>query len=167
MHVDFGLASRMTHPPSSPLMIAKMKCSSCGAEMSNLSMTWPRKYWLFMIPVMVLGFLPLIRMTFFKGDYTRDLHIQDVQKRSQGSSLEILGLIENTGGRTWSSVTVEAEFFDASGAFIDEEVSSLRSDVAAHGREHFKITVRSPSSAILASDVKMQVKVSGGHTLPF
>lgn len=167
MHVDFRLAIRKTAPTSSAPMIAKMKCSSCGAEMSNLSMTWPRKYWLFMIPVMILGFLPLIRMTFFKGDYTEDLHIQDVQKRPQGGSLEILGLIENTGGRNWSSVTVEAEFFDASGAFIDEEVTSLRSDVAAHGREHFKITVRSPSSAILASDVKMQVKVSGGHTMPF
>ena len=148
-------------------MIAKMKCSNCGAEMSNLSMSWPRKYWLFMIPIMVLGFLPLIRMTFFKGDYAKELLIRETQKREQDGSLEILGLIENIGGRNWSSVSVEAEFFDPAGAFIDEEVSTMRADVAAHGKEHFKITIRRPSVAILAQDVKMQVKVSGGHALPF
>ena len=32
-------------------MIAKMKCSNCGAEMSNLTMSWGRKQWLVAMPI--------------------------------------------------------------------------------------------------------------------
>lgn len=148
-------------------MIAKMKCSNCGAEMSNLNMSWGRRYWLFMIPVMLLGFLPLLKMTFFKGDVTKDLSVSEIQKRAVDKSIEIIGLLTNNGSRKWSSVTVEVEFFDASGVFIDEASEYLRSEVAAGAKEHFKIAIRSPGAAILAPDTKMVVKVSGGHTMPF
>ena len=96
-----------------------MKCSNCGAEMSNMNMTWGRKQMWFMIPIMLLGFLPLIKMTFFKGDITKDLKVSDIQTRASGRSLEIVGLITNSSSREWSGITVEAEFFDASGKFLD------------------------------------------------
>src|SRR5687768_17198458 len=99
-------------------MKASMKCSNCGAEMSNLNMVWGRKQLWFMLPVVLLGFLPLIKMTFFKGDATKDLAISDIQTRASGKSLEVVGLITNSSSREWSGVTVEAEFFDASGNFI-------------------------------------------------
>jgi hypothetical protein len=148
-------------------MLAKMKCSNCGAEMSNLNMSWGWKNYLMMIPIMLLGFLPLLKMTFFKGDVTKELSISDVQRRTADRSLEIVGLITNSGSRTWSGVTIEAEFFDASGAFVDEATEYLRSDIAAKAQEHFKVTVLAPSAALTAPDTKMVVKVAGGHTSPF
>ena len=148
-------------------MTAKMKCSNCGADINTLNMTWGRKYWWFTIPIMLLGFWPLAQLTLFKGDITKDLVVSDVTRRADGSSLEIFGLITNQGGKQWSGVTVEAEFFDASGTFIDEESEYLRTDIAPHAKEHFKITLRSQASKVSDPVTKMNVKVAGGHTMPF
>jgi len=148
-------------------MKASMKCSNCGAEMSNLSMNWGRKQMWFIIPVMLLGFLPLIKMSFFKGDVTKDLQISDIQTRASGSSLEVVGLITNTSSRDWSGITVEAEFFDASGKFIDEASDYLRSEIAGNAKEHFKIVIVSPPKEALDGDIKPNVKIYGGHTSPF
>jgi hypothetical protein len=148
-------------------MRAKMKCSNCGAEMSNLNMSWGWKHMLFMIPIMLLGFLPLMKITFFKGDVTKELTISEIQRRSVEGRLEIVGLITNAGNRTWSSVTIEAEFFDASGAFIDESTEYLRAEIAGQAKEHFKVTISNPTPALSAPGTKMVVKVAGGHTSPF
>lgn len=148
-------------------MIAKMKCSNCGAEMSNLNMTWGKKQLWFIIPIMLLGFLPMIKLLWFKGDATKELVISEVQKRTVGQSLEIVGLITNSGSHKWSSVTIEAEFFDAAGNFLDEASQYLRSDVPKGAKEHFKITVKTPPDQANSSDTKMVVKVTGGHTMPF
>ena len=148
-------------------MLAKMKCSNCGAEISNLNMSWGWKNYLMVVPIMLLGFLPLLRTTFFKGDITKELTISDVQRRSVDRSLEIVGLIANKGNRTWSGVTIEAEFFDASGAFIDEATDYRRADISANAQEHFKVTILTPSAALSDPGTKMVVKVAGGHTSPF
>jgi hypothetical protein len=148
-------------------MQAKMKCSNCGAEVSNLSITTNWKHLLFIVPIMLLGFWPLLSMMFNKGDITKDLAISDVQKRSNQGSLEIVGLLTNSGSHTWTSITVEAEFFDAAGNFIDESTQYLQSDVAGNAKEHFKITISNPAPALSAPDTKMVVKVSGGHTSRF
>jgi hypothetical protein len=149
------------------LMLAQMKCSNCGAEMSNFNMSWGWKNYLVMLPIMLLGFLPLLQMTFFKGDVTKELTISDVQRRSADRSVEIVGLITNKGNRTWSGVTIEAEFFDASGAFIDEATDYRRADISANAQEHFKVTIANPPPALSDPDTKMVVKVAGGHSLPF
>ena len=99
-------------------MKAKIKCSGCGAEMSNFNMNWGKKQLWFIVPIMLIGFFPLLRITFLKGDITKDLSINNVQTRVNGSSLEIVGVITNNSNREWSGVTVEAEFYDASGTFI-------------------------------------------------
>jgi hypothetical protein len=148
-------------------MKASMKCSNCGAEMSNLNMTWGRKQMWFIFPVMLLGFLPLLKMTFFKGDVTKDLQISEIQTRTSDRSLEIVGLITNSSGREWSGITVEAEFFDASGNFLDEANEYLRSDIRGNSKEHFKIVISSPPDAALSGNIKPVIKISGGHTSPF
>jgi len=148
-------------------MIAKMTCSNCGAEMSNLNFSAGRRYWLFMIPVMLLGFYPLLRMTFFKGDATKDLVISEVEKHSNGPITDVVGVITNNGSRKWSMVTIEAEFFDGAGAFLDEQSSPLRAEIPAGAKEHFKITLRALDPKLKAEDTKMVVKVAGGHTMPF
>ena len=120
-----------------------------------------------MVPIMLLGFLPLLKMTFFKGDVTKELTISDVQRRSDDRSVEIVGLITNKGNRNWSGATIKADFFDASGAFVDEATEYLRADISANAQEHFKVTLMTPSAALNAPGTKMVVKVAGGHTSPF
>jgi hypothetical protein len=146
-------------------MIAKMKCSNCGAEMSNLNMSWGKKQLWFVIPIMLLGFLPMIKLFWFKGEATKDLVISEVQKRTNGNTLEIVGLLTNSGKHTFSSVTIEAEFFDAAGNFLDEQSEYLRSDITGGAKEHFKITVKTPPA--ISPEPKMVVKVTGGHSVPF
>jgi len=135
--------------------------------MSNLNMSWGWKQLLIVIPIMLLGFYPLARLTLLQGDISKDLTISGVQKRLTDRSLEIIGLITNTGSHTWSSVTIEAEFFDSSGAFIDEASEYLRVDIAANAKENFKVTIDSPAEALTAPETKMVVKVGGGHASPF
>lgn len=148
-------------------MTAKIKCSNCGAEISNLNFSWGKKYLWFVIPIMLLGFLPMLRLTLFKGDATKDLALSGIEKRQNEDSLSIVGLVTNTGKRSWSSVRLEAEFYDASGNFIDEGSDYLRADIPSGGKEHFKITIKVHPEAVKAPETKMIVKVVGGHTMPF
>ena len=148
-------------------MTAKIKCSNCGAEISNLNFSWGSKQLWLIIPIMLLGFLPLAKLLWFKGDATKELKISDVQKRPNGSYIEIVGLITNTGTHDWSSVTIKAEFFDASGNFIDESQENLRSDIAGGAKEHFKISVKNPTKEGTGPDAKMELKISGGYASPF
>ncbi|MBX7105468.1 MAG: FxLYD domain-containing protein [Gemmataceae bacterium] len=148
-------------------MQAKMKCSNCGAELSALNVSGGWKPFLIMVPFMLLGFLPLLKLTFLKGDASKDLIVSEIQRRNVDGRLEILGLVTNTGSLTWSSVTIKAEFFDESGAFVDEASEYLRSDFAGNGKEHFKMTIANPTPALNAPGVKMVVKVVSGHTSPF
>lgn len=148
-------------------MPTKLKCSNCGEEVSTLSMAWSWKPLLLMLPIMLLGFLPMARLFFFKGDISKELMISEIEKRINGGNLEIVGLITNNGSHDWSGVSIEAEFFDATGAFLDEEQEYLRSDVSRNAKEHFKITIRNPKDSMTAEGNKMVVKISGGHSSPF
>lgn len=148
-------------------MIAKITCSNCGAEMSNLNMSWGRKQLWFVIPILLLGFLPMMKLFWFKGNPTKDLVISEIQKRTNGGTLEIVGLLTNSGNHKFSGVTIEAEFYDAAGNFLDEESEYLRSDIVGGAKEHFKITMKAPPTQSNSADAKMVVKVSGGHSMPF
>ena len=148
-------------------MLAKVKCSQCGAETLSLNMSWGWKQYLIIIPCMLLGFYPLAKMTLFRGDISKDLVISEVQKRTDERNLEIVGLITNNGSHTWSSVTIEAEFFDSSGAFIDEASEYIRADISENAKENFKVTIRNPAEALTAPETKMVLKIAGGHTSPF
>ena len=151
-------------------MNAMMKCSNCGAEMSNFNFSWGRRYWLFMlptIPIMLMGFYPLYRMTYLKGDATKDLVISEIQEHANGRGRDVVGLITNNGTHKWSNVSIEAEFYDGAGVFLDEESTYLRAEIPAGAKEHFKISLRTTDAKLQAKDTKMVVKIAGGHTMPF
>lgn len=135
--------------------------------MSNLNISPGKKQLWIMIPILLLGFLPLAKLFWFKGDATKDLVISEVQKRANGSSTEIVGLLTNSGSHTFSSVTIEAEFYDAAGNFLDEESEYLHSDIGAGAKEHFKISLKSPPAQANSPDTKMVLKVSSGHSMHF
>ena len=86
---------------------------------------------------------------------------------SPSGSLVVTGLIKNLGKHDWSGVTVEAEFFDEQGLFIDEESEYIRSDIVAQAEEHFKIEIRNPRNELTADTTTLKVKVSGGRSKPF
>ena len=148
-------------------MAAKLKCSNCGEEISTFNMSWGWKHLLIMVPIMLIGFLPMARLFFFKGNIINELIVSDVEKRFTGGNLEIVGLITNNGSHDWSSVSIEAEFYDGSGVFLDEGQEYLRGNVSRGAKEHFKITIRNPKDSMTSEESKMVVKISGGHSSPF
>jgi hypothetical protein len=152
-------------------MKANMKCSNCGADISNMNFSWGKRYWLVAVPlmllIMALGFLPMIRLMYFQGDAGQDLLISDVRQRHTDQAIEIVGLITNQGSRKWTSVTVEAEFFDQAGGFLDEESDYLRGDISPGAKEHFKIRLFNDDESLRSEDTKTVVKIAGGNTSPF
>ncbi len=155
-----------------------MKCPTCGADIPagadipvmNFQYSW--KQLLFIVPVMLLGFWPLAQLTILRGDVTKDLVVRHVEKKlsfqdSPRGVLVVTGLIKNLGKRDWSGVTVEAEFFDEQGMFLDEASEFLRSDILGEAEEHFKMEIRSPGNALTAETTTLKVKISGGRSKLF
>ncbi len=148
-------------------MKTTMKCSNCGAEVSNLTMVHGKKQWLWMLPIMLFSFYPIMRMSFLKPDHTEHLAIKDAVRVNADRDIRITGRIENSGNKTWSGITVEAEFYAPDGRFLDEESVYLRSEVSPKGNENFSISMRPSSEALRAPETKMIVKVSSARTDPF
>jgi hypothetical protein len=148
-------------------MKAQMKCSNCGAEIENLNMSWGKRQLWLVLPILVIGFYPLVKLTLFKSVVTDDLSISSVETKIEGSSLEITGIITNSSNNEWSGISIEAEFFDNSGKFIDEASHYLRSDIPGKAIEHFKITINNPPQAALNGEMQPKLKLSGGHTSSF
>ena len=148
-------------------MQAKVKCSECGAEITNLNFTWGKKQWLFVLPIMLIGLYPMWRVMGPKGNYRDDLQVEILKKRVSGNNLEILGTIENVANTTWQSIKVDAEFFDSSGGFVDEETTYMSGSIEPGRKEHFKIKVYMDNEELLKEDVTMKLKVSDAQAKLF
>ena len=149
-----------------------MKCSNCGADIPAVNVQYSWKQLIFIVPILLVGFWPLAQLTIFRGDVTEDLVIRQVEKKlsfqdSPNGTLVVTGIIKNLGNREWSGVTVEAEFFDEQGMFLDEASEFIRSDILAAAEEHFKIQIRSPRNELTADTTALKVKISGGRSQPF
>ena len=149
-----------------------MKCSNCGADIPAVNVQYSWKQLIFIVPILLVGFWPLAQLTIFRGDVTEDLVIRQVEKKlsfqdSPNGTLVVTGIIKNLGNREWSGVTVEAEFFDEQGMFLDEASEYIRSDILAEAEEHFKIQIRSPRNELTADTTALKVKISGGRSKAF
>lgn len=153
-----------------------MKCSNCGVDIPavNVQYSWKQAIYsmLVMAPILLVGFWPLAQLTIFRGDVTKDLVIEQVAKKlsfqdSPNGTLVVTGLIRNKGRHDWSGVSVEAEFFDEQGMFLDEASEFIRSDILGEAEEHFKIQIRSPRNELTADTTTLQVKISGGRSRAF
>ena len=149
-----------------------MKCSNCGEDIPAVNIQHSWKQFLFIVPILLIGFWPLAKLTILRGDVTKDLVIRQVKKElsfqdSPNGTLVITGLIKNLGKHNWSGVTVEAEFFDEQGMFLDEASEFLRSDILGEAEEHFKMEIRSPGNALTAETTTLKVKISGGRSKLF
>ena len=136
----------------------------------NIQYSW--KQLLCIVPLLLLGFWPLAQLTILRGDATKDLVIRQVVKKlsfqnSPNGTLVVTGLIKNLGKHDWSGVTVEAEFFDEQGMFLDEASEFIRSDIVAEAEEYFKIEIRSPKNELTADSTTLKMKIAGGRSQPF
>lgn len=151
-------------------MQANLKCSHCGAEISNLTLSWGKKQWLYMLPCILIAplmFLPVIWLRNSRGEISKDLTVGSVEKRVNGSNIEIVGIVTNHSKNRWEGVNVEVEFYDDAGKFVDEERSFLNMDIQPSSDEHFKIIVHSSDPTVLEGNAKAVVKISSGRTSPF
>ena len=149
-----------------------MKCSACGADVPAMNIQYSWKQLLFIVPLLLLGFWPIAQLTILRGDATKDLVIRQVVKKlsfqnSPNGTLVVTGLIKNLGKHDWSGVTVEAEFFDEQGMFLDEASEFIRSDIVAEAEEYFKIEIRSQKYELTADSTTLKMKIAGGRSQPF
>ena len=146
-------------------MKAQLKCSNCGAEMSNLNFSWGRKQWLWFIPFMVFVFLFPILMdkTILKKDtsnFRTDLVIKDTERRYTNGTIEILGLLENHGKVNWENIVVKAELYGKEGKFLDVLTGHTSANLLPGAIDHFKIESKEFPELRWEAINYMKVKVS-------
>ena len=142
----------------------KISCPHCDKEIVSLKMSHSTKQWLVIIPILLLGLIPLFSLTIFKSYSlaSDDLEITSFDTRVDGKEMVVTGMISNLSESAWKSVSVEAEFFDDSGKFIGEGKDYTGSDIYANGKENFEVRFRYLPEAVLAGKATTKVKVAGG-----
>jgi len=152
-------------------MKATVKCSNCGAEITNLYFTWGKRQWIWMAPLF-LFFVVCLCISMWevnrpKGDYRKDLKVTVLETRKNASTMEVLGKIENAGSRPWSGIALAADFFNPEGQFLDEESGHVPASIDPGEMGYFKITISDPPKRIQASGVRMEVKVASAYSSVF
>ncbi len=148
-------------------MNAKVKCSNCGAEITNLNFSWGKKQWIWVIPILLISFLPMWRIYRPKGDYQVDLKISVIEKRINNGSFEILGSVTNSGKTTWENIELDAEFFTPDGRFVDEASGRVTSSVPAGKSEHFKMVIKDARDTITNKNAGIEIKIAGAYSRMF
>src|SRR5215471_17099623 len=141
-------------------MNAKLKCSSCGAEITNLTMSWGTKQWLWMLMPIVLVVAFAFWVAYPRGDFRKELSISVLNTRFSTNEAAVLGTVTNSGKHEWQSVMIKAEFYDKEGRFLDETSEYLSGSVRPSSEEHFRLSLRKPTDEILNGSPKVVVRIS-------
>jgi len=141
----------------------KLTCPHCDKEITTLKMGYNAKQALVIIPILLLGLLPLFFITSQSRSLaSEDLEITNFDTRVEGKEMVVTGVISNLAESAWKSVSVEAEFFDESGKFIGEGKDYTGSDIYANGKENFEVRFRYLPKAVVAGKATTKLKVAGG-----
>ena len=144
-------------------MQKKVSCPHCDKEITTLKMGYNAKQALVIIPILLLGLLPLFFITSQSRSLaSEDLEITNFDTRVDGKEMVVTGMISNLSESAWKSVSVEAEFFDESGKFIGEGKDYTGSDIYANGKENFEVRFRYLPEAVVAGKAMTKLKVAGG-----
>ena len=149
-------------------MKAQLKCSNCGAEISNLNFSYGRKQLLWLIPFMIFIFLfpILMEKTILKKDtanFRTDLVVKDTEKRYTNGTIEILGLLENHGKVSWENIVVKAELYGKDGKFLDVLTGRTSANLLPGAIDHFKIESKEFPTQRWEAINDMKVKVSDAY----
>jgi hypothetical protein len=141
-------------------MNAKLKCSNCGAEISNLTFSWSVKQWLWMLVPILLVIVCVFWLVHPRGDFRKELSISVLNTRFSTNDVVVLGVVTNSGKHEWQFVMIKAEFYDKQGRFLDETSEYLSGSVRPRSEEHFRLSLRKPAEEIVTGSPKVAVKVS-------
>ena len=141
----------------------KLTCPHCDKEITTLKMGYNAKQALVIIPILLLGLLPLFFITSQSRSLaSEDLEITNFDTRVEGKEMVVTGVISNLAESAWKSVSIEAEFFDESGKFIGEGKDYTGSDIYANGKENFEVRFRCLPEAVVVGKATTKLKVAGG-----
>jgi hypothetical protein len=142
---------------------AKVKCSNCGAELTNLTFGWGKRQWLWgllsFIPAMAILVWWQLWMFRSNQDFITDIQVSLIETKVAKDGLNVLGQLKNEGGHTWDSVTVEAEIYDKDGKFLDETSGYISAVLPPGSEENFRLTLTSSDEKILAAP-KVVLKIT-------
>lgn len=149
-------------------MKAQLKCSNCGAEISNLNFSWGRKQWLWFIPFMLFALLfPIImKSDILKKDthnFRNDIIIKETEKRYINDTIEILGIIENRGKVNWEYIVIKAELYGKDGKFLDEITGRIAANLLPNTTDHFKLSAKEFPGARWEAINEMKIKVADAY----
>ena len=152
-------------------MKAQLKCSNCGAEISNLNLSWGRKHWLWFIPLMtVMIFLPLFMNHILredKHDFRPDLSTKEIERRYTNGTVEILGVVENHGKVNWEHIAIQADLYGKDGKFLDQLIAHTPLNLSPGASGHFKMSSKEFPQSRWEAINDMKVKVSDAYHSPF
>jgi hypothetical protein len=143
---------------------AKVKCSNCGAELTNLTFGWGKRQWLWGL----LSFIPFIAILVWmqlwmfrtNQEFVSEIQVSLLETKATKDGLNVLGRLNNVGSHTWDSVTVEAEMYDKDGKFLDETSGYISALLSPGSEEHFRLTFANPDAKILDESSKVVLKVA-------
>jgi hypothetical protein len=145
-------------------MEAKVKCSNCGAELTDFNFSWGKKQWLWSLLVFVPFVVFVVWIQFWmirsNQDFAKELQPSLTETRITKDKVDVVGTLRNIGSHIWDRVTVEAEFYDESGKFLDEVSQYLSVSLPPGADEHFRITLVDPSDQIVTGTPKVILKVT-------
>ena len=140
----------------------KISCPHCDKEISTVKMGFGAKQWMFVLPILVIGFYPLLSITLFKSTASEELEISSYSKRMDGDEMVVTGIINNLTDSAWTSVSVEVEFYDEAGNFIGECDDYIGSDIHSKANENFEVRFRNLPEVVLQGDASTKLKIAGG-----
>lgn len=147
-------------------MMAKLKCSACGAELDKLTMSWGGKQWI----LSLLGFIPLIWI-FWRlsadNDFAKDLELRNVQKQIHSGALTIVGVIHNAGRRRWEHPTVEAEFYSEAGQFLGEVSERVDGSIPPRSDENFSLSLKGIPDQFVSDKDQIKIKITDSFSPNF
>lgn len=141
----------------------KISCPHCDKEITTLKMGYNAKQALVIIPILLLGFIPFFSI-FFKSNSlaSDDLDITSFDTRIDGKEMVVTGIINNLTDSAWTSVSVEAEFYDEGGNFIGESDDYIGSEIHSKANENFEVRFRNLPEVVLQGDASTKLKIAGG-----
>ena len=140
----------------------KISCPHCDKEITTLKMGYNAKQALVIIPILLLGFIPFFSI-FFKSNSlaSDDLDITSFDTRVDGKEMVVTGIINNLTDSAWTSVSVEAEFYDEGGNFIGESDDYIGSEIHSKANENFEVRFRNLPEVVLQGDASTKLKIAG------
>ncbi|MCX6900388.1 MAG: hypothetical protein NT105_17045 [Verrucomicrobia bacterium] len=148
-------------------MNTKLKCSNCGAEITNLNFGWGKWSWIWSL----MAFLPLIVIMGYqwrpKGDYRKDLVVAIVNTRVAQDNINVLAKVSNAGKHDWQSVEVLAELYGKDGQFLTQQPQSLAGAIQPGEERQFRFVLYAPSGEPLSTPPKIVLKAIQAHYFSF